>query len=180
MTITINDRLTLEPLDEKHAPELYELAAKNSSHLKKWLPWVNNMQGIEFIEDFIRESVKKNKDGSEYPFIIIKDGKMLGRIGLHKIDGQNKIAEIGYWVAQDIQGKGIVTASCKSLINHSFHQLQFNRIEIKCAAENYKSQKIPERLGFTFEGIIRQGEWIDNRFVDLKLYSLLRQDLIQQ
>jgi ribosomal-protein-serine acetyltransferase len=123
MTIKIDDHLTLEPVDEKHARELFELVVKNRNYLKEWLPWVNNMQDIDFIEGFIRGSIKRNKDGSEYAFVIINEGKMVGRIGLYKIDGQNKIAEIGYWVAQDIQGKGIVTACCKSLINYGFYQL---------------------------------------------------------
>ena len=101
---------------------------------------------------------------------------MVGRVGVYKLDQQNKIGEIGYWLAEHVQGKGIVTSSCKLLINFCFTELKLNRIEIKCGTENLKSQQIPERLNFTKEGIIRQGELLYDKYIDLNLYSLLKQD----
>ncbi|MGZ4059871.1 MAG: GNAT family N-acetyltransferase, partial [Bacteroidia bacterium] len=69
-----------------------------------------------------------------------------------------------------------ITRSCKAIINKAFQILHLNRIEIKCGTENYKSQGIPERLNFKKEGIIRQGEILNNKFIDLYLYSMLRSD----
>jgi ribosomal-protein-serine acetyltransferase len=54
--------------------------------------------------------------------------------------------------------------------------LQLNRIEIKCGIENFKSKTIPEKLNFTKEGVIRQGELLYDKFIDLNLYSLLKTD----
>ena len=51
-----------------------------------------------------------------------------------------------------------------------------NRVTIQCATENTRSRAIPERLGFTFEGIVRETEWLYDRYVDHALYGLLRSE----
>jgi ribosomal-protein-serine acetyltransferase len=49
-------------------------------------------------------------------------------------------------------------------------------VSIRCAIENGRSRAIPERLGFGFEGICRESEWLNDRFVDHAIYGLLRTD----
>ena len=80
-------------------------------------------------------------------------------------------------MAENLQGKGIITKSCKALIDYCFSDLQLNRIEIKCGTENFKSKTIPEKLNFTKEGVIREGELLYDKFIDLNLYSLLKTDI---
>jgi ribosomal-protein-serine acetyltransferase len=62
------------------------------------------------------------------------------------------------------------------MIDEGFTRLHLNRIEIRAALENFKSQAIPERLGFKKEGLIRQGEFVNDHFVDLYVYSLLKEE----
>ncbi|KIC02367.1 hypothetical protein OA88_09150 [Flavobacterium sp. JRM] len=177
MTITIDQNLKLELIHENHAQPIFDLVDANRTHLREWLPFVDRMQTIEFAENFVKGTMQRNKDGNEYAFVIVDNGKVIGRIGVYKIDGQNKIGEIGYWLAENLQGKGIITKSCKAIINFGFSGLQLNRIEIKCGTENFKSKTIPEKLNFTKEGIIRQGELLYDKFIDLNLYSLLKSDI---
>ena len=101
---------------------------------------------------------------------------MVGRVGVYKIDNQNSIGEIGYWIIENSQGNGIVTKCCIGLIDFCFNDLKLNRIEIKCGTENLKSKTIPEKLNFTKEGVIRQGELLYDKFIDLNLYSFLKAD----
>lgn len=51
---------------------------------------------------------------------------MVGRIGIYRIDSKNKIAELGYWIAEDFAGKGIITKSCAALTSYCFKNLSFN------------------------------------------------------
>ncbi len=66
-----------------------------------------------------------------------------------------------------------MTRACKAIIDHTFKDLGLHRVEIRCAAENFKSQAIPERLGFAREGVIRQAEWLYDHFEDHVVYGLL-------
>ena len=52
-------------------------------------------------------------------------------------------------------------------------ELQFNRVEIRCATENTRSSAIPDRLRFTLEGVLRQVQLLHDRYVDLVVYSML-------
>jgi ribosomal-protein-serine acetyltransferase len=61
-------------------------------------------------------------------------------------------------------------------IEYCFRQLGLNRIELKCAATNFASMRVAERLGFSREGVLRQAEFLDGAFVDHHVYGLLRSD----
>ena len=179
MIITIDNDIYLELIAPKHAQGIFDIANNNRQYLRKWLPWVQNMHDIDFINGAINGSVQRHNQGNEWAYVIIKNERIIGRIGVYKIDNQNKIGEIGYWITENEQRKGIITQSCKALSDYCFNDLKLNRIEIKCGTGNVESQRIPEKLGFVQEGIIRQGELVHNEFIDLKLYSLLKETWIK-
>jgi ribosomal-protein-serine acetyltransferase len=176
MKIEIDDKIRIELIEEKHAQSIFDMVNANRNHLRQWLPFVDRMQSVDFAKNFVNGTIQRNKDGSEYAFVIYNDEKMVGRIGVYKIDNHNSIGEIGYWIVKDSQGNGIVMKSCAGLIDFCFNDLKLNRIEIKCGTENLKSKTIPEKLNFTKEGVIKQGELLYDKFIDLNLYSLLKTD----
>src|SRR5690606_11605413 len=100
-------------------------------------------------------------------------GRIVGIVGTHRIDWANKATSLGYWLDKDAQGRGIMTRACAAYIDHLFGELQLHRIEIHCATENSKSRAILERLGFVAEGIARDSERVNGRFVSHVVYSLL-------
>ena len=93
MIIKVDDSISLELVNDKHAEAIFNLVNVNKLRLREWLPWVDTMQSVEFIKNFISGSLKRNADHTEYAFVIILDNNIVGRIGVYKIDHQNKIAE---------------------------------------------------------------------------------------
>lgn len=176
MIIKIDDKISIELIEEKHAQFIFDMVNSNRNHLRPWLPFVDRMQTLEFTQNYVKGTMQRNKDGNEFAFVVFNEDKMVGRVGVYKIDNQNKIGEIGYWIVKNAEGKGIITKTCKALINFCFTNLQLNRIEIKCGTENFKSKTIPERLNFTHEGVIRQGELLYDKFIDLNLFSLIKNE----
>jgi ribosomal-protein-serine acetyltransferase len=176
MPLSVEQNITLELLDEKHAEGLLQLVKRNKVLLAQWLPWVGKMSTIKDFENFILHAQKRCSEGLDLPYVIMVDRTLAGRIGLYEIDHTNKFASIGYWLAEEFQGSGVVTRSCKEIITYGFTTLHLNRIEIKCGTENYKSQAIAERLHFTKEGVLREAEFINGKFIDLYLYSMLRHE----
>ncbi|MFT5749516.1 MAG: ribosomal-protein-serine acetyltransferase, partial [Ancylomarina sp.] len=113
-------------------------------------------------------------------FVIHYDGVFAGLIGFKANDKQNKRIEIGYWLSETYQKKGIVTQSVKCMCQFAFDELRMNRIQIRCAVGNEPSKKIPQKLGFVFEGIERDGELLTGGvFTDLEVYSKLKKDRLR-
>ena len=63
-----------------------------------------------------------------------------------------------------------------ALTDHAFSEWDLNRVAIYAGQGNSKSRAVAERLGFNFEGILRGAEWVNDRYVDLAVYSMLKRD----
>lgn len=178
MTIKIDNQINLELTATKQAESLFKIIEDNRNHLSEFLGWVNKMQSVEDTLSYLKNCELLYKEGLEVSFVIISGEELVGRIGIHHINHQNKMGAIGYWLSKNAEGKGIVTKCCLEVLKYGFTKLNLNRIEIKAARENYKSQAIPQRLNFVREGVLRQAEMVNNKFHDLVLYSLLRSEWI--
>lgn len=176
MTILISDKLHLDLLEDKHADPIFKMIETNRQYLKVWLSFVEAIKTPEAAMAFVKGSQQRNREGKEYAFVVVENNEIVGRIGIYKIDQQHKTGEIGYWLIENKQGKGLMTQCCKALVGFCFGNLQLNRIEIRCGTGNLKSKSIPERLNFKREGIMRQGEFLNDHFNDLYIYSLLKSE----
>lgn len=172
----ISETILLEPIAEHHAEPAFALIENNRAHLKTWLTWVDFIQSAEDFRNFIKGAKQRMADKQEASYMIVHEGKVAGRAGLYYLDHQHKSGAIGYWLGKEFQSKGLVSLACKEIIKYGFTILALNRIEIKCAVTNYKSQAISERLGFTKEGILREAEQVNGHFHDLYLYSLIKKE----
>jgi len=170
----VTEDILLKEIEMEVAEAIFQTIEHEREFLQEWLPFVELTQDLSFTRHFIENYL--NSDKLDLTCTIYFKHQFVGIIGLKDTDIDNKKTEIGYWLSEHFQGKGIITQSCKALNDFAFSKMKMNRIQIKAATENIKSWKIPERLGFTFEGIERNGELHDRGFVDLKIYSLLRNE----
>lgn len=180
MIITVDQHLKLELLTPDHAAVLFDLIDKNRDELRVWLSFIDRMQTIEGVEIFIKYSHQRSLLQQEFAFLIFENDEPVGRIGVYQINPINQHGEIGYWLIPSHEGRGIMRKSCQALIHFCFSNLPINRLEIKCGTENHKSQAIPEKLNFTKEGTLHEAEYLNNQFIDLSLYSLLKRDFLEK
>jgi ribosomal-protein-serine acetyltransferase len=162
--------------EEQHADELFQLIEANRASLREWLPWLDWSNSTADTAEHIRISFERFKESNGFSGGIWIDGKLGGAIGLHAIDPRHRSSSIGYWLSQDFRGGGVMTRACRAVVNAAFEHHHLHRIEIRCATGNQRSCAIARRLGFTFEGTLREAEWLYDHFVDLAVYSMLEQD----
>jgi ribosomal-protein-serine acetyltransferase len=172
----VDEEISIELLQQHHKEELFELIDTNREHLRKWLLWVDKRKSAEDFESIIPIWIRNYADNNGFDAGIRFNGKLVGMVGLHYIDWKNSTTSIGYFLAEEAQGQGIITRTVSALLNYLFGQLNINRVEIQCAVGNHKSIAIPERLGFVKEGIKRDGQWLYDHYEDLVTYSLLVKD----
>ena len=176
----IEENLELRLVSERYAEDVLSIVKENFEHIHEWMPWATKDYSINSAKDFIKMNRQRYADNEITDFFIFEDKKLVGVIGFNSPDFANKSIEIGYWLGKKSTGKGIITKCCQALIDYVFNELQLNRIVIRCATGNKKSQAVPERLGFTKEGTARQAELLHDSFVDLIVYSILKEEWEKQ
>lgn len=175
-TYKIDNDLELKLLDIQDAPRTFALVDQSREHLRVWLAWVDKTNTVQDSEKFIQATMKGFVNRQSLNTAIIYKGKMAGIAGYNELDWVNKVAYIGYWLGKDYQGHGIMTKVAKALTDYAIKDLDLNRVDIRAAVENKKSRAIPERLGFTKEGQLRQAEYVNDHYLDHMVYSMLATD----
>lgn len=171
--IQISDDIVLYPLSVDDIFKIFNTLNDEREYMREWLPFVDTTREIEDTGNYVRYVLQT----ADKQFTIYYKEQFVGLIGFKDTDADNKKIEIGYWLSQNAQGKGIMTQSVSKLIEYAFNNMEMNRIQIKVAIGNHKSRRIPEKLGFQLEGIEREGELlVDNVFTDIAVYSLLRKE----
>jgi ribosomal-protein-serine acetyltransferase len=175
MILKIEENIELKLLELSDAKDIFETIDSQREYLGKWLPFVEKTKSIIDSEMYVSSVVNADKDSFEYVFTIRYFGQFAGIVGFKDTDRANRKTEIGYWLSERFQKKGIMTKSVNMLCDFAFGVLNINRIQIKCAVGNSASSNIPKRLNFKPEGIERDGELLSgNVFVDLEIYSKLK------
>lgn len=172
----IDENLELRFVSERYAEELCSVVTRNTEHIQKWLSWATDDYSVDTAKSFIKENLNGFAKNEFPSYFIFYEKKLVGGIGFSNVHKSDQNAEIGYWLGEESQGKGIVSKCCREIINYGFNELNLNRIVIRCATENIKSRAIPERLGFTKEGIARQSAKLNGNFIDLIIYSMLKKE----
>lgn len=174
MKLHITDQLSVTPFTIEDAQALFELTDESRESLRKWLPWVDRIQRVEDTRQFIKFANMDREAQTRLIGAIKYNHTIIGVAGFNEVDWTNQIAKIGYWLGFEYKGKGWMTAVVRELIHYAFNEMELNRVEIRVAVHNVRSQKIPKRLGFANEGCIRQAEKLYDRFVDHTLYGLVK------
>jgi ribosomal-protein-serine acetyltransferase len=170
----LNDRHSLRQLALGDAEELFAVVDANRAYLRRWLPWLDRTQSVDDSRRFLEDVAQQAGSNRNIQAAILFDGRIAGIASYHRIDWQNRNTSLGYWLAEEHQGRGLVTASCRVLVDHAFAALNLHRLAIACATGNVRSRAIPQRLGFVHEGRHRETEWLYDRFVDHEVYVQLQ------
>lgn len=172
----IDEELKLKLLMPEHARHMYALVERSRHRLRQWLPWVDGVAEQAHLTTFIKNAVKQGSDNGGFTAGLWVREELAGIIGYHEIDWHNRSVGIGYWLGEGYEGNGYMTSACRVFVDYALLELELNRVEIRCATGNTASRAIPERLGFIFEGVIREAEKLPAGYVNHAVYGLLRSE----
>lgn len=178
--LLVDHEIELRVMDDADAVAFHRLNSTDNANMQLWLPARDTERTLEETREFIQELRRGFDDNKGLAAGIWYNGQLAGFVDAQRIVSRHKKTEIGYWLGTSFEGRGIMTRACRAIIDYNFGEFDLNRIEIKCPTDNLQSRRIPERLGFTQEGIIRQVAWLNDRFVDYAMYGLLTDEWRQQ
>jgi ribosomal-protein-serine acetyltransferase len=172
-SLRVDDEVELRAMEESDGEDFHRLNSTDNANMKQWLPASDTARTLEETQEFIAQLKAGYAQDRGIAVGIWYKSRLAGFLDAQRIKWSHKKTELGFWLGTSFEGKGIMTRSCRALIDHNFRELGLNRVEMECAAGNIDGRKVAERLGFTQEGVVRQAAWLNDRFVDHILYGLL-------
>ncbi|WP_430390179.1 GNAT family N-acetyltransferase [Dyella sp. 20L07] len=167
----------LRPWQPGHAEALHEAARESIATVGRWLPWCSESYDWEDSVSWVEHCQSGWIRGEPYAFAIFDlQGRLLGGIGLSRLDRVHRSANLGYWVRQQDQGKGIASAAVAAIVDFGFNTLGLLRIEIVVATDNQASRRTAERAGAHLDGISPSRLWHQGESIAAAVYSLLPPD----
>lgn len=125
-------------------------------------------------KEFITAMLNSNRN-DVFSFAIVYEGKCIGSIGVFRQSNIHcKTAELGYYVAEDYWGKGIMTQAVKEICDYVFNNSDIIRIFAEPFAYNIASQYVLENNGFYLEGVLKNNAYKNGSVVDMKMYAKLK------
>ena len=177
------ERLVIRCYDPaRDAPLLKECIDSSIDHLLPWMPWAKHEpQTIEEKVDLLRRFRGNFDIGEDFPYGVYDrdESRQLGGTGLHTRGGPDSF-EIGYFLRADAVGNGFATELSAALTRIAFEVCGAQRVDIKIVPENTRSIRVPEKLGYGLDGLLRRRQEPpddDGRLRDVLLYTMLREEL---
>ena len=171
--------LMLRKITLEDAQDIFEYSKDPEvTRFVTWEPHKSIDDSINFLKSVIQRY--ENNEPSDWGIIYKENNKFIGTCGYVLWVPVHSLAEIAYALSMEYWGKGLMTEAVKEVIKHGFEKMILNRIYARCFVENIGSQKVLEKVGMKFEGILREQMFIKGTFRDMKIYSILRKEYYGQ
>lgn len=172
-------RLLLSPVEPGDAAELWLAIEGSRAHLEPWLPWVpfnsDPAANLRFAE-----ACAADWDAARAVRFVVREraGRVVvGIVGLEGCVHVHRSCELGYWLRREATGRGLMTEAARACVDFAFHTMGAHRVRVAAATDNHRSLAVIGRLGFRFEGISREAEFVHQRWLDHAVFALLSTDV---
>ena len=128
-------------------------------------------------KDFISAMLSADEN-EPFAFVITVGNMVIGSIGIFRQSNIHRLtAELGYYIAEEYWGKGIMTEAVTQICKYVFSESDIIRIYAEPFAPNRASCRVLEKAGFQYEGTMRSNAVKNGKVIDMKMYSLLKQEI---
>ena len=164
------DRLILRPIRKDDENDIFEYASK--PEVARYMSWSAH-QTIEDTRAFLRflDEVEGKKLQIDRGIILKEKNKLIGTIAFVTVDFTLKMAELGYCLSPDYWGQGYIVESANAMITAAAETMDIHRVEAQCETDNFKSERVMQKLGMQQEGVYRRRLPVHGSFLDAKIYA---------
>ena len=159
----------IRPLDASDVPTMAELWSENRSFLERWMaPKDDYFYTVEGQRQELEYIMQAESVATDVVFAICVDEQIVGLVSIHHIiHGNFSVGTLGYWIAEEFNGRGLATAAISMACDLAFAQLKIHRLRAYIMPVNTGSIVAIERNGFRREGTAKaciniEGVWQDH------------------
>lgn len=172
--------LTVRPIARSDEEQWREARTRNALWLDPWeatVPPGSERPTVTFA-DLVRRLRRSARLGTTMPFVMEVDGRLVGQVTVNNIvRGSAQFASVGYWIDQQVAGRGLVPRAVALVIDHCFVVAGLHRIEICVRPENSNSLRVVEKLGLREVGLAPRYLHIDGDWRDHRIYAVTREEV---
>jgi [ribosomal protein S5]-alanine N-acetyltransferase len=167
------ERLVLRKMTLDDAGAVFAYAS--DPEVTRYVLWETH-RSVEDSRAFLDLTARKYQGGGEpdWGMVYKGDGRLVGTCGFVGWSREHARAELGYVLNRSYRGRGLAPEAVRAMIAFGFEEMDLNRVEARCVAENTASARVMEKAGMTYEGTLRQREFLKGTYRDMKLYATLR------
>ena len=163
-------------------PEPADLEAlfhqKNDPEVKRLLGGFSRPQSHTDLQQWL-ESHRTRPDEVLWSILSEETGRCLGHVGLYKVDPISRSAELGIMIGdRSVWGLGIGRVATLFAIRHAFFNENLNRVSLTVLVSNDRAKRLYHKVGFVQEGLFRQAQFKDGKYVDVIAMALLREEFV--
>jgi ribosomal-protein-serine acetyltransferase len=178
--MSLNDNpISIRRFRPVDTPFLFNAVRESFNELCAFTTWCHPNYSLEDSRAFIARCDSNWEKGDQYNFAIfdVNDESLLGSIGLNRIDRTHNFANIGYWVRRSHARRGVATVATRLIAGFGLKELGFYRLEILVPDHNLASQRVAQKAGAKFEGVLRKKLVLADGSHDAFVYSFVAADL---
>lgn len=169
-------RTVLRSVELRDVQVLFNIIDSSREHLERWLPWVDYVHTSDDERQMVEQWIYEMQIRTAIQLCITVGDELVGLVGTHQIDWINQRTSIGYWIGKKNVGKGYATEATAILLNYLFEGLKLHRVFIQAATKNGASNRVIEKLGFKWEGLLRENERVKDQYLDHNIYGMTHGD----
>ncbi|MHC1770533.1 MAG: GNAT family N-acetyltransferase [Flexilinea sp.] len=168
--VLTTDRLLLRPIRKEDENDIFEYASK--PEVARYMSWTAH-ETIEDTRAFLRflDEVEGKKLQIDRGIILKEKNKLIGTIAFVTVDFTMRMVELGYCLSPDFWGKGYIVEAANCMIEAAAKYIEIHRVEAQCEIDNFKSERVMQKLGMQQEGVYKQRLPVHGDLCDAKLYA---------
>lgn len=159
-------------------PELFTAIHESMPQLSTWMVWAHAGYSMEDTRAFVAKCGSGWEKGEQYSFAIVdvRDGELLGSVGLSAVNRAHGFANLGYWVRARKTRHGVASSATRMAARFGLESLKLNRVELLVPTANAASQRVAEKAGAKREGLLRRRLQLNGVPHDALVYSFVPED----
>jgi len=175
------ERITLVPIELEEKDKFYKLATESYGS-KFWYDEEEKAKRTRerFFKDWHDGYFDLSLPEKGQCFWIVVKGEKIGQANYNKIDLENKNVELDIIIGdRENMGKGFGPDALKTLMKYLFSNFDINKIWIGARANNQRAVEAYEKTGFKKEGLLREQDYFEGKFVDVVRFGILRREFLE-
>ncbi len=165
--------VVFRPLEPWQAPEFSAHVDRAREHIRPWVSFASRIVDEAGAREMLQGFADRRARDEGGIFGIWVDGELAGGTLFRSFDTVVGVAELGVWLEPSAQGRGLIQAACRVMIDYAFRVRGLHRVEWFCDPRNARSRATASSLGMTYEGTLRSSYVVNGERIDSEVWSIL-------